>query len=232
METSGNEHAWPPVPGDYEVGNPKSCVAICTLGKKIEVSADYAIIGTCKTENIGIERIIANVISNPFIRFFILAGPEVPGHRTGTSIACLHEKGVDEASRKIVDSPGAIPYIENVPLEGVERFRNQVEFINMMNVSNPQEMASRVEEMNSRNPGPYPEGAIWVEFRVGSGGTRSASIGGSVALLPEFGVSYDPWNSLVARSDSHAVLSVRPSSVGVEVRSIESGTILVGKEMQ
>ncbi len=228
MEKSRNEHAWPPVPGDYEVGDPKSCVAICTLGKKIEVSADYAIIGTCKTENIGIERIIANVISNPCIRFFILAGPEVPGHRTGTSIACLHEKGVDKDSRKIVDSPGAIPYIENVPLEGVERFRNQVEFINMMNVSNPQEMAS----LNARNPGLYPEEAIWVEFRVGSGGTRSASIGGSVALLPEFGVSYDPWNSLVARSDSHAVLSVRPSSVGVEVRSIESGTILVGKEMQ
>jgi tetrahydromethanopterin S-methyltransferase subunit A len=206
-------------------------VAICTLGKKIEVSADYAIIGTCKTENIGIERVIVNVISNPSIRFFILAGPEVPGHRTGSSMTCLHEKGVDEDTRKIVDAPGAIPYIENVSLEGVERFRSQVEFINMMNVSNPLELASRVEELNVRNPGPYPEEAIWVEFRVESGGARPTGIGGSVALLPEFGVSYDPWNSLVARSDSHAVLSIYPSSVGVEVRSIESGTILVGKEI-
>ena len=70
---------WPPAPGDFEVKDPQSCIGICTLGKKIDVPSNYAIIGTCKTENIGIERVIINIISNSNIRFLILAGPEVPG---------------------------------------------------------------------------------------------------------------------------------------------------------
>ncbi|MHA2376023.1 MAG: hypothetical protein ACXAB9_07620 [Candidatus Thorarchaeota archaeon] len=72
MNKTNNSRPWPPVPGDFEVRNPLSCVAICTLGKKLHIEADYSIIGTCKTENIGIERVIINVISNPRIRFVIL----------------------------------------------------------------------------------------------------------------------------------------------------------------
>ncbi|MFW9927592.1 MAG: tetrahydromethanopterin S-methyltransferase subunit A, partial [Candidatus Thorarchaeota archaeon] len=104
------EQDWPPVPGDFEVKDPTKCVAVCTLGKKIEVDADYAIIGTCKTENIGIERVIINIISNPNIRYLILAGPEVPGHLTGRSLRALYHNGVDRETRKIIDAEGAIPY--------------------------------------------------------------------------------------------------------------------------
>ena len=118
-----NDHEWPPISGDFEIGDPSHCVAICTLGKKIRVDTEYAIIGSCKTENIGIERVVINVISNPKVRYLILAGPEVPGHLTGRSMRALYQNGVDPETRKIIDAEGAIPYIENIPLEGIEQFR-------------------------------------------------------------------------------------------------------------
>ncbi|MHA1636752.1 MAG: tetrahydromethanopterin S-methyltransferase subunit A [Candidatus Thorarchaeota archaeon] len=231
MQKSPNGQQWPPIPGDFEVGDPSSCVAVCTLGKKIDVHANYAIIGTCKTENIGIERVIINVISNPAIRFFILAGPEIPGHQTGKSLSSLYSNGVDKETRKIIDSPGAIPYIENVPLEGVERFREQVEFIDMMNNSNSEEIAQRVNDYLSRNPGVYPDGALWMELSHGkTKPPTQTSLGGSISVLPEFGLFYDATTSMLTKQDSNGHVSRHPSEIVIEMRETQDGTILVGKE--
>ena len=224
------EHDWPNAPGDFEVKDPQSCIAICTLGKKFDVPSNYAIIGTCKTENIGIERVIINIISNPNIRFLILAGPEVPGHRTGESMASLHEFGIDPDTKRILNAPGAIPYIENVPLEGVERFRNQIEFVNLMNKINPDEIAAVVRELQTKNPGPFSEPAIWIDFRGAPSKSRRSGISAAVSLLPEFGIFYDPLRSLVLKEQIQAIISAQPTSIGIEIRSTETGTILVGKE--
>ena len=195
------------------------------------MEANYAIIGTCKTENIGIERVIINVISNPSIRFFILAGPEIPGHQTGKSLSCLYSNGVDKETRKILDSPGAIPYIENVPLEGVERFREQVEFIDMMNNSNSEEIAQRVNDYLPKDPGVYPDGALWMELSSGSvKPPAQAGLGASISILPEFGLYYDASTSMLMKHDSNAHISRHPSSIVVEMRETQDGTILVGKE--
>ncbi|RDE13731.1 MAG: tetrahydromethanopterin S-methyltransferase subunit A [Candidatus Thorarchaeota archaeon] len=222
---------WPPIPGDFEVKNPSSCVAICTLGKKIEVSTDYAIIGTCKTENIGIERMIVNVISNSCIRFFILAGPEIPGHKTGASVKCLHESGIDPSTRRILGAEGAIPYVENVPIEAVERFRSQVQLISMVDVTDPGEIARVADEVVLRNPGPYPADPIWVEFKARPGKASSRNMGAAIALLPEFGISFDPASSLVSRMDLVAWVTTHPTTVGVVMKSDETGTALVGQEL-
>jgi tetrahydromethanopterin S-methyltransferase subunit A len=231
MNKTSNSRHWPPIPGDFEVKNPQSCVAICTLGKKLHVDADYAIIGTCKTENIGIERVIINVISNPKIRFVILAGPEVPGHKTGSSFSSLYKNGVDEETRKIVDAPGAIPYIENVPLDGVERFRNQIQFVDMMNVSNSDRIASKVGELLGQNPGVYNAEPFWVDFKVKGRDAKRGSFTGSVALLPEYSTYIDPSISFVAKQELDATVSVSPSSLGVRVLTNKKGTILVGREL-
>jgi len=229
---SGNNMKWPPIPGDFEVRDPSGCVAVCTLGKRIPVDADYAIIGTCKTENIGIERVIVNVISNSSVRFLILAGPEVPGHLTGSSLRCLHEQGIDPDTRKIVDAPGAIPYIENIPVEAVERFRNQVEFVDMMNNSRPKDIASKVLELNGMNPGTYPGEAIWIDFAAGSRPATAVGLRASISLLPEYGVSLDPSSSIVARNEARAIITVHPTFVGAETRDADPGTINVGRELK
>ncbi len=225
-----NNHKWPPVPGDFEVRDPSHCVAICTLGKHLDISVDCAIIGTCKTENIGIERVIINVISNPNIRFLLLTGPEVPGHLTGRTIVALLKNGVDSKTRKIIDAQGAIPYIENVPLEGVERFRQQVELIEMINTQNPEKIQEKCVEIAERNPGPFSEEAMWIDFTTSSGESRRPKITADTLLLPEYGTIYDYITSQVKTPESHSIITEHPSSIIVEVREGDSGTYLVGKE--
>ena len=93
---------WPVITGDYIVGDPESPVAVATLASHIEAElSGAAIAGPCKTENLGIEKVVANVISNPNIRFFILAGAEVQGHITGQSFKALHENGADADKKKL-----------------------------------------------------------------------------------------------------------------------------------
>jgi tetrahydromethanopterin S-methyltransferase subunit A len=221
---------WPPVPGDFEVGLPSNSVAICTLGKKIGVSGDYAIIGTCKTENIGIERVIMNIVSNPAIRYLILAGPEVPGHLTGRSIRALHEFGVDEKNRRIVNAEGAIPYIENVPIEGVERFRNQITLVDMINVSDPDRIASKAEELEKGSPGPYEKDALWYDFKSASRTRKRKELKSDIVILPEFNLNLDPQSFMITKRQSKSVLAEHPTKVVVELRETDSGTVLLGKE--
>ncbi len=62
---------------------------VVTLGSHMEntpVDAGASISGPLHTENLGIEKVIANVVSNPNIRFLVVCGAEVQGHITGQSI--------------------------------------------------------------------------------------------------------------------------------------------------
>ena len=170
------------------------------------------------------------MISNPNIRFLILTGPEVPGHLTGRSLRALHENGVDPKTRKIIDAEGAIPYIENVPLEGIERFRQQVELVEMINTLNVQEIERKSVEVAEQNPGPYDGGAMWIEFKASSKDSRRPKITSDTVLLPEFGTVYDYSSSLVTASEPHSIIAEHPSPIIIEVRESDSGTLLVGKE--
>ena len=85
------------------MGNKKSSVAVCTLTstdlpEKIFNNAKekIAIIGFCETENIGIEKIVKNIITNSNIRYLILRGKDSDkgkkGHLSGQAIFSLHRK--------------------------------------------------------------------------------------------------------------------------------------------
>ncbi|MHA2386532.1 MAG: hypothetical protein ACXAEE_10025, partial [Candidatus Thorarchaeota archaeon] len=139
--------------------------------------------------------------------------------------------GVDPDTRKIRDAPGAIPYIENVPLEGVDRFRQQVEFVDMMNNSRSEEIAAKAAELHTRTPGSFSGDPMFIDFRGSSSSTQRIGIGGSITLLPEFGVSLNPFSFLVGPQETSALITAHPSSIGIEVQSSESGTILIGKEL-
>ncbi|NYT12335.1 MAG: tetrahydromethanopterin S-methyltransferase subunit A, partial [Methanomassiliicoccales archaeon] len=67
---------WPPIKGDYSLGEESSPCAVAIVGRgEVDVPPDlYSIIGRFKTENMGIEKIAMNVISNPRIRFLIVCG--------------------------------------------------------------------------------------------------------------------------------------------------------------
>lgn len=145
---------WPVISGDYIVEDPESPVAVTTLASHIEADlSGAAIAGPCKTENLGIEKVVANVISNPNIRFLILSGAEVQGHITGQSFKALHENGADPDKKKIIGATGAIPFVENVPLEGVERFQQQLEIVDLIDTEDIGAIQSKINECVEKDPG-------------------------------------------------------------------------------
>ena len=89
------------------------------------------IVGKTETENIGIDKVIKNIITNPTIKFLIVAGKDPQGHQSGKTILALYENGVDE-KMKVIGSPGRRPILRNVTISEVERFRKQVKVIDMI----------------------------------------------------------------------------------------------------
>jgi len=148
---------WPVVAGRYVVGNPNSPLAICTLYSLdlIEKLAselgkeNFAIIGKVVTENIGVERIIKNVVSNPNIKFLLVCGEEPRGHWVGQALKCLKENGIDE-ERKIIGAKGAMPYLRNISLEEIEEFRKRIEIIDLIGIEDVHKIKSVATELNKQ----------------------------------------------------------------------------------
>ena len=152
---------WPVISGDYVVGDPESPVAVTTLASHIEAElSGAAIAGPCKTENLGIEKVVANIISNPNIRFLIVTGAEVQGHITGQSIQALYENGADPDKKKIIGATGAIPFVENIPLDGIERFQNQLEIVDLIDTEDIGTIQSKINECVEKDPGAFEEEAM------------------------------------------------------------------------
>jgi tetrahydromethanopterin S-methyltransferase subunit A len=117
--------------------------------------------------NIGIEKIIANVISNPHIRYLVICGDDIRGHRSGTSLVALHENGINN-QHKIIDAPGTIPYIENLKNEAIKRFQDQVEIINLIGVTDSTMIDQRIEKLNKISPPSYGKPYIAIRIKVNS----------------------------------------------------------------
>jgi tetrahydromethanopterin S-methyltransferase subunit A len=150
---------WPPYPGDYHLGHHDGAVAVCTLSDRQLPAAiiaqrqpAIAIAGRCDTENIGIEKIILNLIGHPRIRRLILCGREAPGHRAGDALLRLSAHGVDESMR-IVGASGWRPVLKNVLPEEVARFREQITVIERIGMTDPAAVA-RVARRAAAFPAP------------------------------------------------------------------------------
>ena len=152
---------WPVVNGRYTVINPRAPVAVCTLANfDIELkSNDIAIYGKCVTENIGIERVILNTVSNPNIRFLLLCGLEPEGHFVGQAIKCVKENGVGEGNR-IVGARGAMPYLKNLSPKEIEAFRKQIEVVDLIGTEDAEEIEGEAGDCAEKNPGPFGAGAV------------------------------------------------------------------------
>jgi tetrahydromethanopterin S-methyltransferase subunit A len=72
----------------------------------------------------------------------------------------LHENGVDPEKRSIVGADGAIPYIENVPDEGLDRFRSQFEMVDLIDVEDAAAIQAKVKECIEKDPGAIEEEAL------------------------------------------------------------------------
>jgi tetrahydromethanopterin S-methyltransferase subunit A len=119
--------------GNYILGSELSPVAVVVPRGRQDlltaaVESGAAIAGHLVTANIGIEKLIVNVVSNPNIRFLILYGEESQGHASAQSLLALHKNGIDSSNR-IAGSVGMTPYLRNIPKEAIERFREQILYV-------------------------------------------------------------------------------------------------------
>ncbi len=147
---------WPVIKGEFDVGDAKSCVAVATAGSHFNlfpIKAGAAISGPFKTENLGIEKIVANVISNPNIRFVIICGSEVKGHIAGDALECLHKYGLKEG--RIINAKGAIPFIENLDDKAVKRFQEQVQTVYMIDVEDEAKITAAIKDCIAKDPGAF-----------------------------------------------------------------------------
>lgn len=159
----GYDESWPPVRGDYTIGDPAAGVAVVTLasqifareGRNLCPAPDAALIGPCVTENLGVEKVVANMISNSNIRFLLICGAESKGHLPGNTLLALHRNGIDGQGR-IVGSKGAIPFIQNLPPEAVRRFQEQVELIDRIGLEDREEIERLIEKYSALARA-YPE---------------------------------------------------------------------------
>jgi len=158
------EHEYYPWGGDFTVCSQRACVAVVLLQIEYTPPSRVAIYGPLKTENIGIEKIAANVISNPHIRYLIVCGDDIRGHRSGSSLVALHKNGIDE-QHKIIDAPGAIPYIENLKHEAIERFREQVEVVDMIGVTDKTKITTVIDSYIRKSPPSFGEPYIAIRIK-------------------------------------------------------------------
>jgi len=181
---------WPLVKGDFHSGDANSCVAVITMGSHLDeqgiCDAGAAMCGSCKTENLGLEKVIANYIANPNIRFMILCGTEVKGHLSGQSMVALHKGGVKDG--RIVGAEGAIPFIENLNDAAIKRFQEQITVVNIMESEDLAAIKAKINELKAKDPGAFAGDPMVVEVKEATGGAEETGgevrpISGEMAII-------------------------------------------------
>jgi len=181
---------WPLIKGDFHSGDANSPVAVITMGSHLDeqgiCDAGAALCGSCKTENLGLEKVIANVIANPNIRFALLVGTEVKGHLSAQTLVALHKNGVKEG--RVVGAEGAIPFIENLNDANIKRFQEQVEIVNIMETEDVGAIKAKINELKAKDPGAFSAEAMVVEVKEAAGGAEEAGgearpLSGEMALI-------------------------------------------------
>ncbi|MFH1788987.1 MAG: tetrahydromethanopterin S-methyltransferase subunit A [Candidatus Altiarchaeota archaeon] len=186
---------WPVEPGEFVVVNPCNHIAVVTLDDDLSLPTDaLALYGKSRTENLGVERVVVNTVSNPSIRVVVVCGEEIHGHLAGQAIVALWENGIDD-KRRIIGAKGAIPYIQNLPYHFIERFRQQVEVVNLIGVVDEERLADEIGRLAGKKYAAFagedldfdkyllkPESAVSSSLNLGDC---------EVSLSPEYGVKYD-----------------------------------------
>ncbi|HEX7950216.1 MAG TPA: DUF4346 domain-containing protein [Candidatus Limnocylindrales bacterium] len=162
-EAVASRDGWPPLPGSYRVLRYRAPVAVCTLDDDALREAvvagagpGIALVGSLRTENLGIERLIGNVVANPHIRFLVLAGADARqriGHLPGQSLLALGANGLD-ARRRIIGAPGKRPFLKNMPVALAEHFCATVELVDLIGERDAARVLDAAATCARRDPGP------------------------------------------------------------------------------
>ncbi len=149
------DEKWPYVDGEYYAfcGGDYCPVSVSTLGdtkladKLAKIHPDeLCIVGKTETENIGIDKVIKNTITNPTIKYLLLVGTEPKGHKSGETFIALDKNGVDD-KMKVIGSTGKRPILRNVSNVEINSFRKQVEVVDMIGCSDENLIVQKIKEL-------------------------------------------------------------------------------------
>jgi len=154
FQTSAED--WPVVLGEYFVIDRTAPVAVSTLANtklaedlaKLKLPG-LAITGKTETENIGVEKVIKNIITNPAIQFLLIAGSESKGHQSGNALISLAQNGIDEKGR-VIGATGKRPILRNVTQEEINALRKQVQVVDLRGCEDPKEIGVQVKKYASQ----------------------------------------------------------------------------------
>ncbi len=222
------DHVWPEVPGDYRTGNEESPIAIAIIGKALaDVPSDcYQIMGSLRSANIGVEKIVVNMVANPRLRFLLVCGRE-DGHYPGDALLKLAENGMDDRGN-IIGALAQFPCLADLGRDAVERFRSQVEVIDLLHPKESKgdidwedplyifddernrELEATARHCLRRDPGPYPEEPMRITIpgimmKRDLGDMLNSDIGRMTDLMlrmPDEGLTTDALNITVSEEFS------------------------------
>lgn len=155
---------WPPHPGNYRVFNAKKAVGVVLLenGDAVDLRLDkfspsIAIAGSLRTENLGIEHLVKNIIANPYIRRLIIWGEDIKGHFPGDALLNLKEHGTNNQKR-IIRARGGRPVLKNLIEAEISHFRKQVEIDDLMGRKEIPELVAHLKRLEALEEPPYEAG--------------------------------------------------------------------------
>lgn len=114
--------------------------------------SQIAIVGFLFTENLGIERMIRNIVTNPAIRYLILCGRDSRGHQAGQAILSLKENGVDE-NHRIIGAKGPRAVLKNISRDEIEAFRKNSEVLDDIDCMDVERIAEVLKRHRENAPG-------------------------------------------------------------------------------
>jgi tetrahydromethanopterin S-methyltransferase subunit A len=156
----------PTIIGDVVFGDAASPVAVCTLGSRSLLSGlagrpEIAVAGRVFTENVGVERMVQNLLGFRSVRFMIVCGRET-SHRVGETILALHRAGLDEGGR-VIGSSAPEPVMPNLTSEQVAAFQAQVAVVDLIGVVDAETIVAQARALAEQPRQSEPERAARAE---------------------------------------------------------------------
>lgn len=158
----GTVKAPPSIVGDVVFGSMESPVAVCTLASRSLLPAlagrpEIAIAGRVFTENVGIEKMVQNLVAMPSLQYLIVCGRE-SNHRVGETILALHTAGLD-ADARVVGSSAPEPFLPNLTAEQLHAFQQRVTLVDLIGEMDAATILARARELAAGEPSPQRSSA-------------------------------------------------------------------------
>jgi tetrahydromethanopterin S-methyltransferase subunit A len=129
---------------------------VCTLSSselvdELAETIGVAIAGRLYTANLGIERLVRNVVANSAIRILVLCGRDPVLFRPGQTLSALIQSGVD-ADQRVIGAAGYLPILSGLSIGELAAFRDQISIVDLTSTADPHALRLAIAALPYREP--------------------------------------------------------------------------------